>query len=104
MKPAPEMYLPWGIRRPVHDGGLTDMLRVKIADNRTVRVSWVSEVFLGLFTARSHDRIRYECGAWKLTLLLNMKSQAISLDTFEGDIEQFNRDTLHAKLFGVFDF
>lgn len=103
MKPAPEMYLPWGIRRPPHDGDLTAFLRVKIADNRTIRVSWVSEVFLGLFTARSHDRIRYECSFHAPTLLLNMKSQTISLDTFEGDIEQFNRDTLHAKLFGVFE-
>jgi hypothetical protein len=105
MKPDQDLCLSW--RSVIPGGGNygpTEAKRVAISDQRTIRVFWITDPLLMSWeNSRTHDRIRYECGRWKLTLLSRRATREVSFDRFEGDFEHFNRDTLHAKLCGVFD-
>jgi hypothetical protein len=110
-QPDPATFLSWAAYRPGFDHvGSKTPLRIEITERRYIRIYWIDDpffhgIFRGLtFHSRSHNRIRYECSAWKMTLLVSTtKKDGIILDKFEGDVESFNRDTLHAKLYGVFD-
>ena len=105
MKPDPEMYLAWSDVRPHYlDIGPETPRRVKISDRRSVRVFWIDSdgIYFHVHT-RSHVRIRYECSAWKLTLLKRTINGDIDFDKFEGNLEDFNRDTVHAKMCGIFE-
>jgi hypothetical protein len=105
VQPEPEIYLAWAIYRPGFDHvGPKTPLRIEITERRYIRIYWVDDPTFFFGSSRSYNRIQYECSAWKLTLLVSTtKKNDILLDKFKGDVEVFNRDTVHAKLCGVFD-
>ena len=101
--PDPAMYLAWGKRRPTYGDTSDKPVKISISERRSIRVYYEDPRSALL---RTHDRVHYECSAWKLTLLFSSTRNyvlKISFDKFVGSLEHFNRDTLQAKLQGIFD-